>query len=126
MRLLLTNYNSIMVTNLLGLSENGVFSAAGKFAVALTLVSSCLSMAWQELFFSKGGEEDKGAFYTRAMFYYYRFLTLTLALLLPVVNVVFSFSSARSMPAPFRWCPCISFRPAPVFTPAFRVYLQLG
>ena len=87
----LTNYNSIMVTNLLGLSENGVFSAAGKFAVALTLVSSCFSMAWQELFFSKGGEEDKGAFYTRAMSYYYRFLTLTLALLLPVVNVVFSF-----------------------------------
>ena len=69
----------------------GVFSAAGKFAVALTLVSSCFSMAWQELFFSKGGEEDKGAFYTRAMSYYYRFLTLTLALLLPVVNVVFSF-----------------------------------
>ena len=87
----LTNYNSIMVTNLLGLSENGVFSAAGKFAVALTLVSSCFSMAWQELFFSKGGEEDKGAFYTRTMSYYYRFLTLTLALLLPVVNVVFSF-----------------------------------
>ena len=68
-----------------------MFSAAGKFAVALTLVSSCFSMAWQELFFSKGGEEDKGAFYTRAMSYYYRFLTLTLALLLPVVNVVFSF-----------------------------------
>lgn len=87
----LTNYNSIMVTNLLGLSENGIFSAAGKFAVALTLVSSCFSMAWQELFFSKGGQEDKGAFYTRAMSYYYRFLTLTLALLLPVINVVFSF-----------------------------------
>lgn len=87
----LTNYNSIMVTNLLGLSENGVFSAAGKFAVALTLVSSCFSMAWQELFFSKGGQEEKGAFYSRAMSYYYRFLTLALALLLPVVNVVFSF-----------------------------------
>ena len=100
----LTNYNSIMVTNLLGLSENGVFSAAGKFAVALTLVSSCFSMAWQELYtgMEQGAVDGVYAgpvpaftnnftFYTRAMSYYYRFLTLTLALLLPVVNVVFSF-----------------------------------
>lgn len=87
----LSSYNKVGVANILGLENNGIYSVAGKFTAALTLISTCFSMAWQELVYSKGNETDKSDFYTSASNYYIKFLMVGLLLLVPVVQVVFPF-----------------------------------
>ncbi|KAA3401689.1 oligosaccharide flippase family protein, partial [Akkermansia muciniphila] len=52
----LSSYNRIGISNILGLSMNGIYSVSGKFAVVMTLVSTCFTMAWQELVCSRGNE----------------------------------------------------------------------
>lgn len=87
----LSSYNRVGIANTLGLESNGVYSVAGKFTAALTLVSTCFSMAWQELVYSKGNEKDKSDFYTTASNYYIKFLMIGLLLLVPAVQLVFPF-----------------------------------
>lgn len=86
----LSSYNRIGITNSLGLSANGIYSVAGKFTQALFLVSTCFSMAWQELVFAKSNDKDKSVLYTRASNYYILFLFLGLAAFLPLIKLFFS------------------------------------
>lgn len=85
----LSSYNRIGISNVLGLEMNGIYSVAAKFAFILSLVSSCFSMAWQELVYSKGNDPDKSVLYTTASNYYIQFLGVGLLLFLPAIRVVF-------------------------------------
>lgn len=87
----LSGYNRVAITNVLGLEANGLYSVAGKFTYALTLVSICFNMAWQELVYSKGNEKDKSDLYTTASNYYIKFIALGCILFLPAIQVVFPF-----------------------------------
>lgn len=85
----LSSYNRIAITNQLGLSATGIYSISGKFSTVLTLVSACFLMAWQELAYEKGNNDDRGVLYTRAADYYIKFLSAGLLLAIPVISVVF-------------------------------------
>lgn len=85
----LSSYNRIAITNKLGLSANGIYSISGKFSTMLTLVSTCFSMAWQELAYEKGNDADRGVLYTRAANYYIKFLSAGLLLAIPVISIIF-------------------------------------
>jgi len=88
----LMSYNRVFIFNHFGLYENGLFAIASRVAVALTLIASCFSLAWQELAFSKGNSgEDKSLFYTKASNYYLRFLFMGIVVLIPVIKLVFPF-----------------------------------
>lgn len=88
---ILSNYNRVAIKNILGLSANGIFSIASRFVTVLALVSTCLSLAWQELVFSKGNETNKSDFYNKASSYYLKFLCIALLMLIPAVKLVFPF-----------------------------------
>lgn len=87
----LSGYNRVAVTNVLGLEANGLYAAAGKFTYALTLVSICFNMAWQELAYSKGNDDDKSELYSTAANYYIKFLAIGSILFLPAIQLVFPF-----------------------------------
>lgn len=88
----LSGYNRIGLYNTLGDTANGLYSVAGKFTYALTLVSICFNMAWQELAFSKGNDdENKGEFYSLASNYYIKFIALGCVLFLPFIKLIFPY-----------------------------------
>jgi len=88
----LSGYNAVAITGTLGLEQNGIYTVAGKFTMALSLVSTCFTLAWQELVFSMGNEkDDKSYFYTKASDYYIKFLFAGLLALIPFVKIVFPY-----------------------------------
>jgi O-antigen/teichoic acid export membrane protein len=102
----LSGYNSVAITNTLGLEANGIYAVAGKFTTALSLVSTCFTLAWQELVFSMGNEkEDKSAFYTKASNYYILFLYAGLLALVPFIKLIFPIMIDDSYSASFMLVP---------------------
>ncbi|BBB90118.1 MAG TPA: lipopolysaccharide biosynthesis protein [Methylomusa anaerophila] len=91
----LTNYNKVVIANQLTTHENGLFAVAGKFAFALTLVSSCFNLAWQEMAFDRGSNgSDIGKFYSTASDLFLRFLLCGTIMLIPIVAIIFPFMVA--------------------------------
>ncbi len=88
---MLTGFNNFAITKELGLSANGIFSVAARFSVIVTIISLCFTMAWQELLYSKGNDNDRSKFYTKASDYYIKFLMFALMMLIPFINITFSF-----------------------------------
>lgn len=101
----LSSYNRIGISNILGLSMNGIYSVSGKFAVVMTLVSTCFTMAWQELVCSRGNEENKSEFYTTASNYYIQFLAIGTILFLPAIKTVFPFFIGKDYQEAFNFIP---------------------
>lgn len=87
----LSSYNRVAITNILGLSANGVYSVSAKFAATLTLVTSCFSLAWQELVYSKGNEKDKSNLYSNATNLYIQFLMAVVLICMPLIQIVFPY-----------------------------------
>ena len=87
----LNNYNHIAITNQLGLSATGVYTIAGKFSAILTLVSTCFSMAWQELAYARGKDTNRAILYNEAANYYLKFLSAGLLLVIPIISKMFPF-----------------------------------
>lgn len=94
---ILTGYNKVIIANQLSVTQNGYFAIATKFSVALTLVSTCISMAWQELAFSKSDlSEETASFYSNATNIYFKLLFCASIALLPVISIVFPFLINKS------------------------------
>ena len=101
----LTSYNRVGVSNVLGLSANGVYSVAARFTSVLSLVSTCFNMAWQELVYAKGNDGDRASFYSEASDYYIQFLLIGIVLCIPAVKVVFPFMVAPEYEEAFTFIP---------------------
>lgn len=86
---MLTGYNNVAISNILGMSENGIFSVAARFSIIMTTVATCFTMAWQELVYSKGNDTDRASFYSKASNYYLKFLFLSLIILIPCIRIAF-------------------------------------
>jgi len=87
---LLSDYNRTVIFNRLTAYENGLFAMASKFALALMLVSTCFNLAWQEMAFAKGGNDDDNKyFYSKAGSLFLRFLLCGGVVLTSAVAVVF-------------------------------------
>ena len=88
----LTSYNRIAIVNTLGETQNGYFAVAGKFAIAINLVGTCFTLAWQETAFKKEGQnEGSGKFYSEASSLYVKFLFLGTICLIPLIGIFFKY-----------------------------------
>jgi len=88
---LLTGYNKVVISSM-GTEFNGYFAVATKFSLVLNLLSSCFSMAWQELAFGKSGQDAGTAqFYSKATNLYVKFLFCGALGLIPLVNLAFPY-----------------------------------
>lgn len=106
----LSSYDKIGISNILGLSANGVYSVAGKYTYIVGLVSDCFTLAMQEMLFSMGNQKDgKAEFYTVTSNYFIKFLMYGLLLLLPFVYFSFPFLIAKEYSAAFPLIPIYLF-----------------
>lgn len=89
---ILTSYNKVIILENLGAAYNGNYAVASKFAIALTLISSAFSMAWQELAYGKSNiDKGTGEFYSKASNEYYKMLFCGSLMLIPIICVIFPF-----------------------------------
>ncbi|MCV3325611.1 lipopolysaccharide biosynthesis protein [Pediococcus pentosaceus] len=94
----LTAFNRVMISNTLSVAENGIYAVANKFTSIMQLVDQAFQMAWQEISFEKGGSKDtnKGKFFSNAINEYIKFMSLGVAILLPLVRIVFPYFVDKS------------------------------
>lgn len=94
----LTAFNRVMISNTLSVAENGIYAVANKFTSIMQLVDQAFQMAWQEISFEKGSSKDKnkGKFFSNAINEYIKFMSLGVAILLPVVRIIFPYFVASS------------------------------
>ena len=85
------SYNSIVISNVLGLESNGLYSVAGKFVTVLTLVTSCFTMSLQEMTYRSSSDKNRGSFYTATINYYFKFITIAILAIIPAVKIVYPF-----------------------------------
>lgn len=86
----LSGYNKIAVSNVLGLSASGIYAAAGKFTMMVAIFANCFSLAWQEMVYSVGNdEENKPKLYSTALNYCAVLLLFAVCLIVPAVKLVF-------------------------------------
>ncbi|WMJ21952.1 polysaccharide biosynthesis C-terminal domain-containing protein [Paludicola sp. MB14-C6] len=101
----LSSYNRIAIENIMGADANGLYGVAIRLSAVLTLVSSCFSMAWQELAFSKGNKNDNSQFYTTATNYYIQLLMLGILIFMPVIQVIFPYFIGPNYHEAFAYIP---------------------
>ena len=82
-------YNSVAISSHLGLSENGIYSVAVKFGSVLTLLTTCFTLALQEMIYKESKKEGKGLFYSKTINYYFKFIAISILFIIPAVKIVF-------------------------------------
>lgn len=84
---ILFNYNRILISVTLGTYENGLYAIGTKFSSILSLVTTCFSLAWQEMAFKN--DEGNNELYTKASNLYINMLLTGVILSLPLISIVF-------------------------------------
>lgn len=89
---LLTGFNKVVISNQLTVADNGYYALASKFAIAITLVSSCFTMAWQELAYGKANKDiSESHFYSVASQKYINLLFIAFLGMLPCICIIFPY-----------------------------------
>ncbi|RRD29758.1 lipopolysaccharide biosynthesis protein [Actinomyces bowdenii] len=83
----INSLNRAVVGAVLDLAHNGLFAIAMRFGAVMMLVITAMTYAWQDLAFERSREHSR--FFSRAAGAYATALLLGLALLIPVLKVIF-------------------------------------
>ena len=110
----LTYFNRVIIVSVLGADQNGFYAVGSKFAVAITLISSCIQFAWQDKVFASGNEEVQD--YTYSANLYIKFLTLGSLALIPVIFIIFPIMIDAA------YAPAISIMPTFIVATVFSVF----
>ncbi len=89
---LLTSLNKTILNAVYGDSISGIFAIGSKFGMLINLVTTCFTLAWQDLSFSAENElegEKKGKFYSSACNAYALVLCACTVVMLPAIKLVF-------------------------------------
>jgi O-antigen/teichoic acid export membrane protein len=87
---LLTSYNRIVISQVLSVSDNGIFAVGNKFSAMIALGTTCFTYAWQDISFARKIDDSaNGVFYSKACELYLRFLCLGAVLAIPVIKIIF-------------------------------------
>lgn len=109
---LLTSLSRVAVSSILSLAANGVFAIGSKFGSTVTIATTCFTLAWQDIAFTK--DMRPPAFYSKAVTQYSGFLAACTAVLLPLISVLFpvlvgsGYRDAYSIVPSFLWIAVVS------------------
>lgn len=86
----LGSYDRIVIKQQLGETQNGYFALAARFAVVISVITTCFTMAWQEVAYGRSDtSEETDRFYTNATNLYIKFLLYGGAVLISAVYFLF-------------------------------------
>ena len=83
-----SSINSIVISSVLGMGANGVYSVANKFSAILNLIISVFAMAWQESAIKEYGTKEYRLFATESFNGYSVMLLSGVALLIPIMKII--------------------------------------
>ena len=86
---ILNSFNRVAISRVMSLSDNGIYAVGQKFANMLAFAITCFTYAWQDFAFSESRSENKSKFYTIACTAYFTFLSIAIAILMPVIKIIF-------------------------------------
>lgn len=89
---LLTSFNKTILNAVYGDSISGLFAIGSKFGMLINLVTTCFTLAWQDLSFSAENQlegKEKGKFYSNACNAYALVLSACTVVMLPAIKIVF-------------------------------------
>lgn len=86
----LASASKIIYNFIWGNSASGIFAIGQKFGTLITLVTTCFTFAWQDVLFSRANDPDQlDEFYSKGCDTYLRFLLTGMAVMLPVLRLIF-------------------------------------
>ncbi len=109
---LLNSLSRVVVATALSLAANGVFAIGSKFGSTVALATTCFTLAWQDIAFTK--EVRPASFYSKAVTQYTGFLMSCTAVLLPVISLAFpilvgsGYDEAYAIVPSFLWVAVVS------------------
>lgn len=87
---LVSSCNNIVVTNYLGDNANGIMTMAQRFGSIYAIVTSIISMAWQEESFRTYYDEDKDIYFNKILNIYTKALFSAAIVLMPLTYVLYT------------------------------------
>lgn len=88
---LCSGYSKIVILKFLGETYNGYYAIAGKCSLVIVLLSSCFSLAWQEMSYRKTSEGDNSQFFSKAFESYLKIAFSAYIVILPLIYILFPF-----------------------------------
>lgn len=92
---LLTGYSKVLISSKMGMTENGVFAIAMKFASVLTMIVSVLQMSWHELSFSLVNDKNKREYYSKGINIFFKAMLSGTILIIPITKIIFPYFVAN-------------------------------
>lgn len=86
---LISTSSSLIISNQIGIEENGIYSIAGKFGAIMTLVTTVVNMAWLEESFRSYGEKGSDAYFNNVLDYLTRIVLSGVAILIPITYIFY-------------------------------------
>lgn len=83
-----SSINSIVISTVLGMGANGVYTVANKFSAILNLIISVFAMAWQESAIKEYGTKEYRRFTTEAFNEYSVILFSSVAVIIPIMKIL--------------------------------------
>ena len=88
---LTSSCNNIIVTKMLGPEANGILSMALRFGSIFVLLTSIITMAWQEESFHSADDENKDAYFNKILNLYTKALFSSVIVLIPVTYICYKY-----------------------------------
>lgn len=114
----LTGFNRIAISMTLTVEANGLYAVVSKFGAIINLFTQAFQMAWQELSFSKAGndKESLSVFYSKAVNKFMIFLLSGTTLVLPFLKFIFPYMIDQ------RYWVAINLMPLTLLSAVFSAY----
>ncbi len=87
---LITSCNSLVISQRIGIDQNGIYSIASRFGAIMTLVTSVVNMAWLEESFRIYGNKESDEYFNNVFDLLTRVTLSGVSLLIPVTYVFYS------------------------------------
>lgn len=91
---LLNSYGRFPIMRYLGMEQNGIYAMANRFTTILSLFVTVFQLAWQELTFSIGNDDDREAYYSMGINLMLKFLGCCMLMLVPFTKLAFTLIGA--------------------------------
>lgn len=88
---LITSSNNLVISNRIGIADNGIYAMASRFGSIMTLVTSVINMAWLEEAFRTHGDSDKDQYFNGVLNILTRVVLSGVAVLIPTTYIFYHF-----------------------------------
>ncbi len=83
--------NSVIITYCLGTSQNGIYAIAMKFGTILSIVTTIITLAWQEEAFRTYGEKDQDVYFNKVLNILTRGLLGATLFIIPLTYIMYQY-----------------------------------